>query len=78
LAQTEHGSRVSTFPHVEQTVTAAAVSASALASGCISASRFLIKWSAARRAERGPNPGNFASSWISRSISAPTIDCGIV
>src|SRR3954452_18809973 len=43
----------------------------ALASGVISASRFLIRCSAARRAERGPSPGSRASNWISRSISGP-------
>ena len=41
------------------------------ASGVISASRFLIRCSAARRAERGPSPGRRASSWIRRSISGP-------
>src|SRR3954453_11846320 len=43
----------------------------ALASGVISASRFLIRCSAARRAERGPSPGSRASNWIKRSISGP-------
>ena len=32
-------------------------------------SRRLIKNNAARRAERGPSPGSFASSWISVSSS---------
>ena len=39
--------------------------------GAIKSSRFLMRWSAARRAERGPRPGSRASSWISRSISGP-------
>ena len=34
-------------------------------------SRFLMRSSAARRAERGPSPGRRASSWIRRSISGP-------
>ena len=34
----------------------------ASASGCIRDSRFFSRWSAARRAERGPRPGNRASS----------------
>src|SRR5260370_40460676 len=42
---------------------------SAPASGVISASRFLIRCNAARRAERGPSPGSRANSWIRRSIS---------
>ncbi len=66
------GFSVSTLPQTRQTETAAAVSASALASGSISASFFLMSASAARRAERGPSPGSRARSWISRSISPPT------
>ena len=46
-------------------------SAARAASGAISGSRFLIRCSAARRAERGPSPGRRASSWIRRSISGP-------
>ena len=46
----------------------------ASASGSISCSRFLMRCSAARRAERGPRPGSRASSWISRSISGPVTD----
>ena len=34
-------------------------------------SRFLIRNKAARRAERGPSPGNRASNAIRRSISGP-------
>src|SRR6202044_2022986 len=51
---------------------------SAPASGVISASRFLIRCSAARRAERGPSPGSRASSWIRRSISGPATAVGIL
>ena len=40
-------------------------------------SRFLMRNSAARRAERGPSPGRRASSWISRSISGPAMAVGI-
>src|SRR5262245_8235656 len=47
------------------------VSASAAVRGSSSCSFFLTRWSAARRAERGPSPGSRASSWISRSISGP-------
>src|SRR4051812_18296887 len=43
----------------------------AVVSGVIYASRFLIRCSAARRAERGPSPGSRASNWIRRSISGP-------
>src|ERR1700723_2556759 len=50
---------------------------SAPASGVISASRFLIRCSAARRAERGPSPGNRAKSWIKRSISGPATAAGM-
>src|SRR6266481_3693152 len=43
----------------------------ARATSVIKASRFLIRCSAARRAERGPSPGSRANSWIRRSISGP-------
>ena len=36
----------------------------AAASGAINGSRFLIRCSAARRAERGPSPGSLARSWM--------------
>ena len=49
----------------------------ALVSGAISNSRFLMRCSAARRAERGPRPGSFASNWIRRSISGPATAVGI-
>src|SRR5690606_27758973 len=43
------------------------------ASGASSCSFFLMRWRAARRAERGPSPGTLARSWIRRSISGPAI-----
>src|ERR1700757_227281 len=69
--QTVHGFWVSIFPQVLQTWILSIATCSADDSGVIKASRFLIKCSAARRAERGPSPGNRASNWISRSISGP-------
>lgn len=53
---------------------AAAALAMAAARGSKSPSRFFKSTSAARRAERGPKPGNFARSWISLSISSPAGD----
>src|SRR4029079_11507186 len=50
---------------------------SAEVSGAISNSRFLMRWSAARRAERGPKPGSRASNWIRRSISGPATAVGM-
>src|SRR4029450_7023971 len=67
------GSIVSTFPHWEHTVTLSRASAIAVASGARSLSRFLMRWRAARLADRGPSPGSFASAWISRSISGPVV-----
>ena len=67
------GSTVSTLPHAVQIVTFSCASAMALASGASRRSRFLIRNRAARRAERGPSPGSFASSWISLSISGPVV-----
>src|SRR4051794_29018016 len=72
-SQTEHGSVVSTLPQVEHTRTLSTASLIAEASGDSSCSFFLMRCSAARRAERGPSPGTLASSWIRRSISGPTI-----
>src|SRR5665647_137475 len=68
---TVQGFWVSILPQVLQTWILSIATCSALASGVISASRFLIRCSAARRAERGPSPGSRASSWIRRSISGP-------
>src|ERR1700736_1599520 len=67
--QTVQGLWVSILPQVLQTTILSIATCSAPASGVISASRFLIKCSAARRAERGPSPGSRARSWIRRSIS---------
>ena len=75
--QTVQGFCVSMLPQVLQTCTLSIATCSAGDSGDISASRFLIRCSAARRAERGPSPGNRASSWISRSISGPATADGI-
>src|SRR6478752_9216114 len=69
--QTVQGFCVSMFPQVLQTWTLSSATCSADVSGIISASRFLIRCSAARRAERGPKPGRRARSWTSRSISGP-------
>src|SRR6266851_3072948 len=68
---TVHGFWVSILPQVLQTWILSIATCSAAESGVISASRFLIRCNAARRAERGPSPGSRASSWIRRSISGP-------
>src|SRR5437667_609181 len=68
---TVQGLWVSILPQVLQTTILSIATCSAPASGVISASRFLIRCSAARRAERGPSPGSRASNWIRRSISGP-------
>src|SRR6187402_2285895 len=69
--QTVHGFCVSILPQILQTSIFSIAVSSAEASGAISNSRFLMRCSAARRAERGPSPGSRASSWIRRSISGP-------
>src|SRR5215510_15975975 len=76
-AHTVHGFCVSILPQVLQTWIFSIATCSAEVSGVISASRFLIRCSAARRAERGPSPGSRASSWIRRSISGPAIAVGM-
>src|SRR5256885_5932189 len=68
---TVQGFWVSILPQVLHTSIFSIATWSALASGVISASRFLIRCSAARRADRGPSPGSRAKSWIRRSISGP-------
>src|ERR1700732_1723060 len=68
---TVQGFWVSILPQVLQTSILSIATCSAAESGVISASRFLIRGSAARRAERGPSPGSRANSWIRRSISGP-------
>src|ERR1700738_3063635 len=75
--QTVHGVWVSILPQILQTGILSIATCSALVSGVISASRFLIRCSAARRAERGPSPGSRASSWIRRSISGPAKAVGM-
>src|ERR1700747_431668 len=65
------------LPQVLQTWILSIATCKALASGAINASRFLIRCSAARRAERGPSPGRRARSWIRRSISGPATAAGI-
>src|ERR1700709_722949 len=75
--QTVQGFWVSILPQVLQTWILSIATCSAPASGVISASRFLIKCSAARRAERGPSPGSRASNWIRRSTSGPATAAAI-
>src|SRR5438105_10013796 len=69
--QTVQGFWVSILPQVMQTWILSIATCRAAESGVISASRFLIRCNAARRAERGPSPGSRASNWIRRSISGP-------
>src|SRR5260221_14644753 len=68
---TVQGFCVSILPQLLQTWILSIATCSAEESGVISASRFLIRCNAARRAERGPSPGSRANSWIRRSISGP-------
>src|SRR5580692_12267215 len=68
---TVQGFCVSILPQIRQTWILSIATCSAPTSGVIRASRFLIRCSAARRAERGPSPGSRANSWIRRSISGP-------
>jgi hypothetical protein len=73
------GSDVSTVPHTEQMPMSRTATPMASDSGTSSWSFFLMRCKAARRADRGPSPGSFASNWISRSISGPaTCFCAIV
>src|SRR3981081_3648953 len=75
---TVQGFWVSILPQVLQTWILSIATCSAADSGVISASRFLIRCSAARRAERGPSPGSRAKSWIRRSISGPATAEGML
>ena len=75
--QTVQGFCVSILPQVLQMTIFSIAVCSAAASGAISNSRFLMRCSAARRAERGPRPGSRARSWIRRSISGPATAVGI-
>src|SRR5258708_7411496 len=74
---TVQGFWVSILPQVLQTWILSIATCSAVESGVISASRFLIRGGAARRAERGPSPGSRARSWIRRSISGPAPAVGM-
>src|SRR3954454_448131 len=73
---TVQGSAVSTLPQVRQTTMRSLATLRASESGPSSCSRFLMRCSAARLAERGPRPGRRARSWIRRSISGPATDWG--
>src|SRR6516165_190827 len=75
--QTVQGFCVSILPQILQTSIFSIAVCKAAASGPITASRFLIKNSAARRADRGPSPGRRASNWIRRSISGPAAIAGM-
>src|SRR5271168_734123 len=75
---TVQGFWVSILPQVLQTWILSIATCNAADSGVISASRFLIRCSAARRAERGPSPGSRANSWIRRSISGPATAEGML
>src|SRR5262245_50887478 len=76
--QTVQGFCVSTLPQVEQISILSSAVCTAAASGAMICSRFLIRNSAARRAERGPSPGSRARSWIRRSISGPATAVGMI
>src|SRR5215813_11627912 len=75
--QTVQGLLVSRLPQTLQIWIFSSAVVSAEASGAMICSRFLIRNSAARRAERGPRPGKRASSWIRRSISGPATAVGM-
>src|SRR4029077_12891231 len=68
---TAQGFCVSILPHTRQISIFSIADCTAESTGALSNSRFLIRCSAARRAERGPSPGSRANSWIRRSISGP-------
>src|SRR5437763_15365613 len=74
---TLQGFCVSMLPHIRQIWILSMAVASAAASGAMICSRFLMRNSAARRADRGPKPGRRASSWIRRSISGPATAVGM-
>src|SRR3546814_18703451 len=67
------GSVVSTLPQMEQTVSRSFTLSSARRSGTIAVSRFFMRCSTARRAERGPRPGSRASAWVRVSISVVAV-----
>src|SRR5262245_48604358 len=76
--QTVHGFCVSMLPHTRQISIFSSAVFSAAPSGAMICSRFLIRNSAARRADRGPSPGRRASNWIRRSISGPATAAGML
>src|SRR5438552_9981804 len=71
--QIAQGSIVSRLPQIGDGRIASAALANAAASGSSRLSRRLIKYSAARLAERGPRPGSLARSWI--KVSSSDIAC---
>ena len=75
--QTVQGFWVSMLPQTRQISIFSSAVCMAAASGAMICSRFLMRNSAARRAERGPSPGRRASSWIRRSISGPAAAVGM-
>jgi len=68
---------VSILPHRRQTSIFSSAVCIAAVSGAMICSRFLMRKSAARRAERGPSPGRRASREIRRSISGPAAAVGM-
>src|SRR6516164_1696969 len=74
---TVQGFWVSILPHTRQISIFSSAVCIAAASGAMICSRFLMRNSAARRAERGPSPGRRASSPIRRSISGPAAAVGM-
>src|SRR5262244_3326593 len=75
--QTVQGFWVSILPQTRQISIFSSAVCIAVASGAMICSRFLIRNSAARRAERGPSPGRRASKAIRRSISGPAAAVGM-
>ena len=64
IAADAHGSEVSTLPQTEQVDELVGdVPGARASSGSSAVSRFFIRCSTARRAERGPSPGRRASAW---------------
>src|SRR5262252_8837795 len=74
---TVQGFWVSILPHTRQISIFSSAVCIAAASGAMICSRFLMRNSAARRAERGPSPGRRASRAIRRSISGPAAAVGM-
>src|SRR2546427_3129098 len=74
---TVQGFWVSILPQTRQTWIFSGAVWIAAASGAMICSRFLMRNSAARRADRGPRPGRRASRAIRRSISGPAAAVGM-